>query len=177
MMSWHALWRVIALPGMTGKRIRYGLPRNTLISLHRFRKETLDDSLQPTIDMLLNVAIFMWLGAVCPWRSFAHNSIVPIYRLVPLGILILILRRLPTVYAMHKYIPQIEDKRQALFVGFFGPIGISAIFYLYISIEFLRDVTAEDKTQREDAAKLSEAILVVVWFLVMCSIVSLLFSH
>jgi hypothetical protein len=26
----------------------------------RFRLETLDDSLQPTIDMLLNVSIFMW---------------------------------------------------------------------------------------------------------------------
>ena len=25
-----------------------------------FRLETLDDSLQPTIDMLLNLAIFMW---------------------------------------------------------------------------------------------------------------------
>jgi hypothetical protein len=26
----------------------------------RFRLGTLDDSLQPTIDMLLNVSIFMW---------------------------------------------------------------------------------------------------------------------
>lgn len=25
-----------------------------------FRLETLDDSLQPTIDMLLNLSIFMW---------------------------------------------------------------------------------------------------------------------
>ncbi len=25
-----------------------------------FRLETLDDSLQPTIDMLLNLAVFMW---------------------------------------------------------------------------------------------------------------------
>lgn len=27
-----------------------------------FRLETMDDSLQPTIDMLLNVSIFMWFG-------------------------------------------------------------------------------------------------------------------
>lgn len=57
-----------------------------------FRLETIDDSLQPTIDMLLNLAIFMWYGAVCPWTSFAHNSVIPIHRMVFLGILILLLR-------------------------------------------------------------------------------------
>jgi sodium/hydrogen antiporter len=73
--------------------------------------------------MLLNLAIFMWFGAVCPWASFLRNDIIPLYRLVFLGILILLFRRLPVVYAMHKVIPQIEEQRQALFVGFFGPIG------------------------------------------------------
>jgi NhaP-type Na+/H+ or K+/H+ antiporter len=57
-----------------------------------FRLETLDDSLQPTIDMLLNLAVFMWYGAICPWASFMHNSVIPIYRLILLGILILLLR-------------------------------------------------------------------------------------
>ena len=57
-----------------------------------FRLETLDDSLQPTIDMLLNLAIFIWFGSICPWASFADNDIIPIYRLIFLGILILLLR-------------------------------------------------------------------------------------
>jgi NhaP-type Na+/H+ or K+/H+ antiporter len=57
-----------------------------------FRLETLDDSLQPTIDMLLNLSIFIWFGAICPWASFAHNSVIPIYRLIFLGILILLFR-------------------------------------------------------------------------------------
>jgi NhaP-type Na+/H+ or K+/H+ antiporter len=57
-----------------------------------FRLETQDDSLQPTIDMLLNLAIFMGYGAICSWASFAHNSVVPIYRLISLGVLILLLR-------------------------------------------------------------------------------------
>ncbi len=72
---------------------------------------------------------------------------------------------------MHKIIPQIEDKRQAIFVGFFGPIGVSAIFYLYISLEFLEGITV-DGVQRADAEKLSEVMMVVVWFLAICSIVS-----
>ena len=57
-----------------------------------FRLETLDDSLQPTIDMLLNLSIFVWYGAICPWATFANNSVIPIYRLIMLGVLILLFR-------------------------------------------------------------------------------------
>jgi NhaP-type Na+/H+ or K+/H+ antiporter len=85
-----------------------------------FRLETMDDSLQPTIDMLLNVGIFMWFGAVCPWRAFVHNDVIPIYRLVPLGILVLLFRRLPMVLGFHRWIHQVEHYQHAFFVGFFG---------------------------------------------------------
>ena len=135
-----------------------------------FRLETLDDSLQPTIDMLLNLSVFMWFGAVCPWTSFVHNDVIPIYRLIFLGILILALRRLPIVFALHWKIWQIEDKQKAVFVGFFGPIGVSAIFYLYVSLEFLRHITVDDEI-REDAARLKDIFTVVIWFLAVCSIV------
>lgn len=136
-----------------------------------FRLETLDDSLQPTIDMLLNLSIFIWFGAVCPWATFANNDVIPIYRLVFLGFFVLLLRRLPIVFAMHKFIHQIEEKRQAIFVGFFGPIGVSAIFYIYISLDYLRTIQV-DGEQREDAKQLGETLTIVVWFLAICSIVS-----
>ena len=136
-----------------------------------FRLKTKDDSLQPTIDMLLNLSIFMWFGAVCPWVSFVHNDVIPIYRLIFLGILILLFRRLPVVFALHWKIWQIEEKQQALFVGFFGPIGVSAVFYLYISLEFLGAITV-DGVVREDAARLEDIFTVVIWFLAVCSIVS-----
>jgi len=137
-----------------------------------FRVQTADDSLQPTIDMLLNVAIFVWFGAVCPWHMFAHNDVIPIYRLIALGILVLLLRRPPIISLMHYRIHQIEEWRQAIVVGFFGPIGVSAIFYLYISQEYLRTQVLDDKgNQREDAARLSEIMMVVIWFLVTCSII------
>lgn len=135
-----------------------------------FRLETEDDSLQPTIDMLLNVTVFIWFGAVCPWHEFVDNNVIPIYRLIPLGILVLLFRRLPMVLLFHTKIHQIEDLRRAGFVGFFGPIGVSAIFYLYVSREFLAGITV-DGVQREDAQHLSEVMNVVIWFLAICSIV------
>jgi len=82
-------------------------------------------------------------------------------------------RRVPIVYAMHSKIQQIEEQRQALFVGFFGPIGVSAVFYLYISVEFLQEITV-DGVERKDTARLIEVMTVVIWFLAICSIVRLI---
>lgn len=100
--------------------------------------------------MLLNIGIFMWYGAVAPWGKFLTNDVIPLYRLVPLAVLVLIFRRLPWVYAIHRKIPQIEHARQAVFVGFFGPIGVSAIFYLYITLEFLKTLGDSNGKHRPD---------------------------
>jgi hypothetical protein len=124
--------------------------------------------------MLLNLSIFIWYGAVCPWASFRVNDVIPIYRLIFLGVLILLFRRVPVVLAMHKYIPEIERFHQAAFVGFFGPIGVSAIFYLYVSLDFLNNVTVDGTpggAVREDAKHLQDVMRVVIWFLAICSIV------
>ena len=138
-----------------------------------FRKETHDDSLQPTIDMLLNVTIFMWYGAMLPWRLFSANSVMPTWRIVLLGLSVLLLRRLPWVFGMHTWIHQIRQVRQAIFVGFFGPIGVSAVFYLFISIEFIEEhLSGENGQPREDVKEFAETFRVVVWFLVVCSVVS-----
>jgi NhaP-type Na+/H+ or K+/H+ antiporter len=118
--------------------------------------------------MLLNLSIFIWYGAVCPWETFTENSVVSIYRLILLGIFILLLRRLPILFALRKYIHQIDGRRQAVFMGFFGPIGVSAIFYLYITLDFLETLTV-DGGQRDDARRLGEVVKVVVWFLAICS--------
>ncbi|KAK7928804.1 sodium/hydrogen exchanger family protein [Apiospora marii] len=142
-----------------------------------FRLETLDEyvmkptsSLQPTIDMLLNVAIFMWYGAVCPWHKFLVNDVIPIYRLIPLGILALLFRRPPVILGLHQWIRQIEDIRQAIFMGFFGPVGVSGIFYLFITLEFIKTLDQDGKT-RPDVEHLSEITTVIVWFIAICSVV------
>jgi NhaP-type Na+/H+ or K+/H+ antiporter len=135
--------------------------------------ETKDDTLQPTIDLLLNVSFFIWIGAVAPWKEFADNDILPLYRLVFIGVLVMLFRRLPFVLLVHKKIHQIEEWRQAIFVGFFGPIGVSAVFYLYIAVEFLKTNVRYNDEEREDAKRLSDTIVIIVWFLVVCSVVSL----
>ncbi|KAH7316909.1 Sodium/hydrogen exchanger family-domain-containing protein [Stachybotrys elegans] len=137
-----------------------------------FRLETKDDSLQPTIDMLLNVTIFLWYGAVIPWPMFGNNPIIASWQLALLGLLVLLLRRLPWIFAMHQYIHQIEEVKQAVFVGFFGPIGVSAVFYLFISLDFIEKYLGDnDQNPRADVRDLGGMIRVIVWFLVVCSVV------
>ncbi|KAH8164485.1 hypothetical protein CIB48_g3763 [Xylaria polymorpha] len=134
-----------------------------------FRLQTLDE---PTIDMLLNVVIFMWYGAVCPWQSFVANNVISIGRLIPLGLLILLVRRPPFILGLYKKIPQIDGIKQATFMGFFGPIGCSAIFYLYITVNFIRTLNPENGDRpRGDVANLEEAVNVIVWFMVIASVV------
>ncbi|KAK5070807.1 hypothetical protein LTS08_000454 [Lithohypha guttulata] len=135
-----------------------------------FRVETEDDSLQPTIDMLLNISVFAWYGAVAPWAEFRTNDVIPIYRLIALGILILLFRRIPMVLLLHRQMKEIDDWKQALLIGFFGPIGVSAVFYLYVAVEFLNQIIVDGQV-REDAARLQEVIRIVVWFLAISSIV------
>ncbi|KAL2143671.1 hypothetical protein VTI28DRAFT_10101 [Corynascus sepedonium] len=135
----------------------------------RFRLEVLDDSLQPTVNLLLHVPVFMWYGAVCPWDLFRTSSAAPLGRLVALGVSVLLLRRLPWVVAFYKFIPQIEGPWQAVFVGFFGPVGVSAIYHLYIALAFLRTLDIDGRP-RVDVEALPETVTVVVWFVVICSV-------
>ena len=136
-----------------------------------FNLKTEDDTFQSVIDMLLNLAIFFWLGAACPWRLFLYNETVPLYRLVLLGILILLFRRLPIVFALRWKIRQIRSHQDALFTGYFGPIGVAAMFYLHLTVQTLHEIEAE-QPERDDLARLSEVVTIVVWFITICSIVS-----
>ena len=120
--------------------------------------------------MLLNISVFAWYGAVAPWADFRVNNVIPLWRLILLGVLILLCRRIPMILLFWKKLKEIKDWQQALFVGFFGPIGVSAVFYLYVTLDFLNQVLV-DGIIREDAARLQEVVHVVVWFLAITSIV------
>ncbi|KAF5267059.1 hypothetical protein FOXYS1_2078 [Fusarium oxysporum] len=47
------------------------------------------------------------------------------------------------------WIHQIQEVKQAIFVGFFGPIGVSAIFYLTISLNFIDEHLSNEMPSRE----------------------------
>ncbi|WVQ97379.1 hypothetical protein IAU59_004491 [Kwoniella sp. CBS 9459] len=127
-----------------------------------FRLETEDDGFQDVIDQLLNSAVFLYIGAIIPWGDFTQYGMTP-WRLVILGILIMLVRRLPWVWVLSRWIPSLRTTRESVFAGFFGPIGVGAVFYVQIALEALPD----DGTRTH----LRQTLLPTVYFLVLTSVV------
>ncbi|KAL7424027.1 hypothetical protein Q5752_001612 [Cryptotrichosporon argae] len=94
-----------------------------------FNRQTEDAVFSNVIDLLFNCAAFIYIGAIIPFHSFADASIhLSVWRLVVLAILILLIRRLPAILVLYKFIPDIKTLREAAFTGWFGPMGVGAIF-------------------------------------------------
>ena len=75
-------------------------------------------------EMLLNISFFIYMGTIIPWSSFADPSFgLSVWQYIVLDILVLISKRLPIVLALKWAIPEIKTYREAIFTGWFGPIG------------------------------------------------------
>lgn len=74
---------------------------------------------------------FVLLGATLPWSEWADLG----PWLVPVVLGVLVLRRLPWLLLLRR--PLSLDLRDAVFLGWFGPIGVSAVFYLAMLAEEL----------------------------------------
>ncbi|KAL4861639.1 hypothetical protein BDV12DRAFT_190942 [Aspergillus spectabilis] len=94
--------------------------------------EARHDEVNLCIDVLLNFGGFMYIGAVVPWDDFHQpdTSGITWPRLLLLGVLVLLFRRIPSTLALYKFMPKYcKNWREALFMGYFGSIGIGAVFY------------------------------------------------
>ncbi|KAF9322876.1 hypothetical protein BG006_001983, partial [Podila minutissima] len=137
-----------------------------------FSNEIAEAHIQEIIDMLLNLACFVYIGAAIPFSSFADASLgLAVWRLVVLAIAILMLRRLPFVVGMKPFIPALTTYREAAFAGWFGPIGVGAVFFSKVTAMMTSPEHLGDNTY--NAAKLArvrEVIYPVVMFMVLSSV-------
>nr|CAG8640644.1 4731_t:CDS:10 [Entrophospora candida] len=94
------------------------------------------EQVQEVIDVLFNMTIFVFLGTVMPWSSYNDEYLgLSYWRLILMAIFILLFRRLPIVMALFKIMPTIKTTQEALFTGWFGPMGVSAVFYAQVAKE------------------------------------------
>ncbi|GGO32123.1 NhaP-type Na+/H+ or K+/H+ antiporter [Deinococcus humi] len=54
---------------------------------------------------------------------------------------ILVLRRLPWVFALRRALPQQRKSRDVVFLGWFGPVGVSALFYAMVALRYTQEPT------------------------------------
>ncbi|KEY63815.1 hypothetical protein S7711_09717 [Stachybotrys chartarum IBT 7711] len=137
-----------------------------------FLRETEErhDEVNSVMDVLLNFGGFMYIGAIMPWDQFNTPETTGLTwgRLIGLGFLILVFRRIPSIFIAYKFMPKVvKDWKEALFMGYFGPIGAGAVFY----VEHTRHLFPELGEGDEEETNLVRAMIPVVYFLVLFSIV------
>lgn len=84
------------------------------------------DEVSSCVDVILNFGGFMYIGTIMPWEAFNQPDItgITLARLFALGFLVLLFRRIPAIFMVYKFMPRVvKDWKDALFMGYFGPIG------------------------------------------------------
>ncbi|KAG8760091.1 hypothetical protein FRC14_004077 [Serendipita sp. 396] len=133
-----------------------------------FNKQTADSVFSAVIDLLFNVAIFVFIGAWTPFNKFNDvETTITVWRLVVLAILVLLLRRLPVMLLLYRWIPDVRTFREAVFSGHFGPMGVGAIFIATLALEKLPHPHHPPSNQTD---VLSLSIEPIIAFMVMTSI-------
>lgn len=95
-----------------------------------FNKQTEQAVFSSVIDLLFNIAAFVFVGAWMPFGDFSDAALtLSVWRLIVIAILVLLLRRLPIMMVLYKWIPDVKTFREAIFSGHFGPMGIGTHRY------------------------------------------------
>ncbi|KAL2857957.1 Sodium/hydrogen exchanger family-domain-containing protein [Aspergillus pseudoustus] len=128
------------------------------------------DTFNSSLETLLNYGTFLYLGAAMPWKEFQmpETTGINVSRLLGLGVLILLFRRIPAIMAGYRFMPGIcNNWKEALFIGHFGPIGVGAIAY----VEYARRLFPDRGESDKEINNLTAAMRPVVYWLVLFSVV------
>ncbi|OBU00061.1 hypothetical protein VE01_01776 [Pseudogymnoascus verrucosus] len=94
-----------------------------------FTQKTEESHVSNVIDLLINLAYFVYFGTIIPWDQFNSPELgTSAWKLVIIALFVVFFRRIPIMLALKPFIPDIKSWREALFAGHFGPIGVGAIF-------------------------------------------------
>ncbi|KAJ3502865.1 hypothetical protein NMY22_g18441 [Coprinellus aureogranulatus] len=134
-----------------------------------FNVHTEGEIFASVIDLVLNCACFIYIGAWLPFAKFTvpELGITPA-KLVLLAVGIMFLRRIPAILMLYKFIPEIASWKEALFCGHFGPMGVGAVFISTLAIHKLPEPREPFESQQD---YLSAALEPIVAFVVLASII------
>ncbi|RCK68923.1 sodium:proton exchanger [Desertihabitans brevis] len=89
------------------------------------RDEAQEDKVEDAVNRFFLLPIFVLLGLALPIGSWLELSWV-----VPLALLAaVLLRRLVTLWLLRPLLRPVHDRSETAFLSWFGPIGVSALFY------------------------------------------------
>ncbi|KAI8991806.1 Sodium/hydrogen exchanger family-domain-containing protein [Mycotypha africana] len=128
-----------------------------------FRQETEEAHFQEVIDMMLNLAVFVYIGAIIPWAEFGNSALgLTPWRLVVIALLILLFRRLPILILLKPVMPAMKTYREAIFSGWFGPMGVGAVFLSEIAKEEMAEIYHESTEKPITLELIGPVVLFIV---------------
>lgn len=136
-----------------------------------FSVRTKNMKLPSILDLMLNSTMFVYFGSIIPWHLYKDN-LAP-WKMILCVVLILLLRRLPAIVLLKRFIPDVHTYHEALFIGHFGPMGVGALFLAIESRARLETGTSEPLPHPPEHSPHQEALQTVwpvVCFVVFCSI-------
>jgi NhaP-type Na+/H+ or K+/H+ antiporter len=80
---------------------------------------------QEAVNRFFAIPIFILLGTAIPWEGWKELG----WTGVAMAAAVLLLRRPITLLLLHPLLPSLHTKSDVLFVGWFGPIAVAAIYY------------------------------------------------
>jgi NhaP-type Na+/H+ or K+/H+ antiporter len=104
-----------------------------LLFRSRLPKDAVNDArrVQDAVNQFFVLPFFLFVGTLLPWSDWLARG----WRLPLLVAGVLLLRRMPAMLAVRGLVPQLRDRGDALFAGWFGPIGVAAVFYALLAAD------------------------------------------
>lgn len=90
-----------------------------------------EERIQEAIERLFTIPIFFLLGLVLPWQDWLRLG----WPLLWCVGAVLLFRRLPAIIMLKPALKQISRWPRVLLIGWFGPIGVAALFYAVLSLK------------------------------------------
>lgn len=91
--------------------------------------ETKEEEATETVERLFTIPIFVLFGMALPWNEWVALG----WAGVALVIAVLALRRLPMMFTVGRFVPPLQGTADRALAGWFGPIGVAAIYYATLS--------------------------------------------
>lgn len=89
-----------------------------------------EERVQEAVNRFFILPIFVLLGLTIPWAGWLELGWAGLL----LALAVLLLRRLPAVLALRPLLGRVRGTYDALFLGWFGPIGVAALYYASLSV-------------------------------------------
>ncbi|GAB2792616.1 sodium:proton antiporter [Halomonas shantousis] len=93
---------------------------------------------QEAVNQVFMLPVFLLLGIMAPWQDWLALGMHGVLFVVA----VLALRRLPLILMLHPFIRPWQDWRSAWLAGWFGPVGVSVLYYSSLIVSKTGDDTA-----------------------------------